>query len=112
SYQNSRSYSRSLAAMLQPGSFTDFNAHPEFDEAFELWTQGDRYRGLDMVRLWSFVLNIKHTLARCPGSLAEVGVYKGHSAAVLSCFAEKAGRKVYLADTFNGFTESQFEADF
>jgi hypothetical protein len=112
SYQHARSYSRSLAAMLQPTSFTDFSAHPEFDKAFELWTQGDRYRGLDMVRLWSFVLNIKHTLPRCPGSLAEVGVYKGHSAAVLSCFAEKAGRKVYLADTFDGFAESQFEADF
>lgn len=111
-YLCSNSYSRSLALMLQPGSYSDFRAHPEFDEAFERWTQGDRYRGLDMVRLWSFVLNIKHILSRCPGSLAEVGVYKGQSSAVLSYFAEKAARKVYLADTFDGFAESQFEPDF
>jgi hypothetical protein len=112
SNKSSRSYSQSLAAMLQPGSYTDFNAHPEFDEAFELWTQGDKHRGLDMVRLWSFVLNIKHTLARCSGSLAEVGVYKGHSAAVLRYFAESTARKIYLADTFSGFAEVQFETDF
>lgn len=109
SYQHELSYTKQLAAMLQPGSYTDFNAHPDFDEAFRLWTQGDRYRGLDVVRLWSFVLNLKHALSRCAGSVAEVGVYQGQSSAVLSYYAQMFGRRAYLADTFSGFADEQLE---
>lgn len=109
SYETRRSYTRKLAAVLQPCSYADFDAHPDFDEAFRRWTQNDRYRGLDFVRLWTFVLNLKHALSRCSGSLAEIGVYQGQSSAVLSYYAEKLARRVYLADTFEGFAEHQFE---
>lgn len=107
-----RSYNRNLVLTLQPCSYSDFQSHPEFDEAFDLWTQGDHFRGLDAARLWSLVLNVKHTLARTGGSVAELGVYKGESSAVLSHFAAKAARKMYLIDTFSGFPEHQFEDDF
>jgi|GEM_PF-1036402 len=108
-YVHEISYTRNLGLMLQPGSFTDFKKHPDFMEAFRLWTQRDPFRGLDLVRLWSLVLNVKHVLTRCTGSLAEVGVYQGQAAAVLSCYAKRFGRKIYLADTFQGFPEQQFE---
>ena len=54
-------------------------------------------------------MNLKHTLSRCSGSVAEIGVYQGQSSAVLSYYAEKFARKVYLADTFEGFAEHQCE---
>jgi hypothetical protein len=109
SYETSRSYTRNLAAMLQPAAFTDHGAHAEFDAAFQRWTQDDTFRGLDMGRIWSMVLNLKHVLSRCSGSVAELGVYKGQSSALLSHYAEMFGRKMYLADTFEGFGESQYE---
>jgi hypothetical protein len=109
SFDRSRSYNRHLALMLQPGSYTDFNAHVDFDEAFRRWVEDDTFRGLDIARVWTMVLNLKHVLQRSAGSVAELGVYKGQSAALLSFYAEMYGRKMYLADTFEGFAESQYE---
>src|SRR6478672_3182570 len=77
SFEQSRSYNRSLALTLQPCSYADFNTHSDFENAFDLWTQRDLFRGLDLGRLWSLVLNLKHTLKNCSGALAEVGVYQG-----------------------------------
>lgn len=107
--QSERTWTRKLAITLQPDSMSDFNAHPEFEEIFRLFTQGDRYRGMDLGRMWSLILNIKQTLNSVPGSLAEVGVYYGHSSAILSHYARTFGRKMYLADTFEGFAEEQYE---
>jgi hypothetical protein len=104
-------YSQRLAACLQPTSYAEFDKHPDFDEAFRRWTQEDTFRGLDMARIWSMVLNLKHVLSRSPGSVAELGVYKGQSSALLSYYAEMFGRTAYLADTFTGFAEQQFEED-
>lgn len=109
-YQSGPSYTKELALMLQPGSYTDFDAHPEFGEVFRLWTQNDSYRGLDIVRVWSLVINLKHVLGRCQGAVAELGVYKGQCSAVLSYYAQKFSRPMYLIDTFKGFAEAQFES--
>jgi O-methyltransferase len=110
-YEREVSYTNHLGLILQPNSFTDFRAHPDFAEAFRLWTQKDPFRGLDLARVWSMVLNVKHVLSKHAGSLAELGVYQGQSSALLSFYAEKFERKIYLADTFQGFAEQQFEAD-
>lgn len=110
-YEREVSYTNNLGLMLQPSSFSDFQAHPDFVEAFQLWTQKDPFRGLDFSRVWSLVLNVKHVLSKHAGSLAELGVYQGQSSAVLNFYAEKFGRKIYLADTFQGFAERQFEED-
>jgi O-methyltransferase len=110
-YEREVSYTKNLGLMLQPCSYTDFQAHPDFVEAFRLWTQKDSFRGLDFSRVWSLVLNVKHVLSTHAGSIAELGVYQGQSSAVLTFYAEKFGRKMYLADTFQGFSEGQFEED-
>jgi hypothetical protein len=105
------SYTKELAVAFQPGAFTDFGQHPEFHEAFSRFTREDAYRGMDIVRIWSLLLNAKYALSRCDGALAELGVYKGQCSAFLSLFAERFDRKMYLLDTFEGFNESQFEKD-
>lgn len=109
-YHHESSYTPDFGLMLQPCSFTDFQQHNEFPEIFRLYTQGDRFRGLDFARIWSLILNVKHALSRCSGAVAELGVYQGQSAALLSFYARLFARKVYLADTFSGFAQEQFEA--
>lgn len=37
------------------------------------------------------------------GDLAEIGVYRGHTAAVLATFARRIKRELWLLDTFQGF---------
>lgn len=90
-YQNEPSWTNKLALILQPASFSDFESHPDF------------------ARIWAMVLNLKNVLSKSPGSVAELGVYQGQSSALLGFYAEKFGRRMYLADTFQGFSEDQFE---
>lgn len=104
-------YTDNIGIMLQPSSQVDFNKHPEFVEAFRRWTQEDTFRGLDLVRVWSMVINVKWALSKCSGSIAELGVYRGQSSALLALYAEQFRRKIYLLDTFDGFAAHQHEED-
>jgi hypothetical protein len=83
----SESYTRRINFSFQPDSYADFDAHPEFATIFEKFTRDDRYRGMDIARLWSVALNVKVVLPRVDGAVAELGVYKGHMSAVLSHYA-------------------------
>jgi O-methyltransferase len=105
------SYTKTVALALLPQSYADFNRHTEFDEAFRRWTQEDNFRGLDFARVWSLALNCEHVLEGGAGSVAELGVYQGQSAALLSLYAERFSRSIYLCDTFTGFSEKQFDDD-
>jgi O-methyltransferase len=111
SYLHEPQNTKNIALCLQPTSFSEFGKHREFAEVSALFKQGDEFRGLDFVRIWSMILNIKHALAKCPGAVAELGVYRGQSSALLSYYAQAFMRKMYLADTFSGFAEEQFEED-
>jgi hypothetical protein len=104
-------YSKRLAITCQPQSRSDHGKHSDFDEAFRRYTQGDVGRGFDFARVWSLALNCEQALSRRQGSVAELGVYKGHCGAMLSLYAEQYGRKMYLCDTFDGFPEAQYEED-
>ena len=105
------SYTDSAALVLQPVAYSEFNAHNEFKELVARWTRPDPYSSLDFARLWAMALNCKRTLEHGSGALAELGVYRGQSASLLSYYAEKASRKLFLCDTFAGFPEEQFEAE-
>lgn len=109
-YERSVSYTRQAAISFLPASQTDFGQHPEFHEVFRRWTQKDPGRGLDIARVWSFMLNIKQVLSRTPGALAEVGVYHGQSSALLSFYAQAFDRGLYICDTFSGFDPAQIDA--
>ena len=78
---------------------------PEFRELYDAWIAGNRRcNGGDLTRLYAFILNIKHCLADgVAGDFAELGVWRGNSAAVLAHFAAQNDRNVYLFDTFTGF---------
>lgn len=60
----------------------------------------------DLPRLYSIILNLRRVFDdKVEGNLAEVGVYRGNTAAVLFRFCAKYGRKLELFDTFEGFDE-------
>ena len=88
-----------------PDAAYELQELPEFRELYELWVTGNRRcNGGDLARLYGFILNIKHCLADgVAGDFAELGVWRGNSAAVLAHFAAQHDRHVYLFDTFTGF---------
>jgi len=89
----------------QPDSYFLARQHAEFSDLFNRFTVANRRNnGGDIPRLWSLILNCKQVAAeKIPGDFAELGVWKGNSAAVLAHYAQQAGRSVYLFDTFSGF---------
>jgi hypothetical protein len=99
------SKSRALYSAYQPDSYYLGRAHSEFDELFRRFTAHNRLNnGGDIPRLWSLILNCKQIIEEgVPGDLAELGVWRGNTAAVLAYYAQTAGRRIYLLDTFQGF---------
>lgn len=91
------------------------NYRPDFDhdhgqlDAFPRfrsdWIKGNAANNLgDLTRLHMLALNLGHLIEEnIPGDFAELGVYKGNSAKILAEFSRRAGRKLYLFDTFSGF---------
>jgi len=58
----------------------------------------------DLPRLYAIVLNVRQLMEEhVPGDMAELGVFRGNSAAVLAHYARLHGRRVSLFDTFEGF---------
>jgi hypothetical protein len=63
----------------------------------------DRNAG-DLPRLYAIIFNAKQILNdSIEGDIAELGVYRGNSAAILAFYARRYRRKLYLIDTFEGF---------
>ena len=91
----------------QPDSHTAFQAHPEFEELQKRFsTHNKRNNAGDTTRLWSFMLNSKQILAESiEGDFAELGVWRGNTAAILAHYAEEHQRKVFLFDTYEGFSK-------
>ena len=88
-----------------PDAAYELHQLSEFRALYESWIVGNRQcNGGDLTRLYGFILNIKQCLADgVAGDFAELGVWRGNSAAVLAHFAAQNGRHVYLFDTFTGF---------
>ncbi len=90
-----------------PDAYTGFGGHPEFNGLFEKFRKHNRRNnGGDIARLWSLLLNVKQIDKEgIVGDFAEVGVWRGNTAAVLAYYAEQFGRDVFLFDTYEGFSE-------
>jgi Macrocin-O-methyltransferase (TylF) len=59
----------------------------------------------DMARFYCFCLIFDQIVKEgLTGDLAELGVYKGHTATVLAAFARQLGATAYLLDTYEGFS--------
>ena len=94
-----------LYVSYRPDFDISFKQHPEFGLLLQkwIWNNASNNSG-DIARLYSLILNVKQVLADgVPGDMAEVGVYRGNSAAVLAHYARANGRRLYLFDTFEGF---------
>lgn len=102
-----RSKSR-LYVAYRPDSDVDLDAHPELRVLSEKWIWNNLVNNAgDLPRLYAISLNIKQVMAEgVPGDFAELGVYRGNSAAVLAHYAREHHRSVYLFDTFEGFEDS------
>ncbi len=89
-----------------PDSLFIFNLHPEFRGLATRFVAHNRTNRGDAARLTAFVLNIKQVLADgVAGDFAELGVWRGNTAAVLAHYAALTGRQTFLFDTFEGFSE-------
>jgi hypothetical protein len=89
----------------KPDSHYIFRYFPEYNKLHRLWTSGNRTNNSgDISRLYMMHLNVTGVLeSGVEGAIAEVGVYRGNSAAVLATIARKHHRKTFLFDTFEGF---------
>jgi hypothetical protein len=79
--------------------------HPEFKGLYQSFFRGNAANnGGDAARLWGLMLNVKQVLKdNVLGDFAELGVWRGNTAAVLAHYASASARQVYLFDTFEGF---------
>ena len=60
----------------------------------------------DMARFYFFSLAFDQICKEeVAGDLAELGVYKGHTATLIATMARRLGRTAWLFDTFEGFSE-------
>ncbi len=80
----------------------------DFDRLHRLWVAGHDKRRFDLSRLYLLVANAEK-LERdgVPGAIAELGVWRGNSAAVLHALLPE--RELYLFDTFTGFDGKDLE---
>nr|WP_294504472.1 TylF/MycF/NovP-related O-methyltransferase [uncultured Rhodopila sp.] len=96
----------------RPDSDILYNRFPELKDLSQKWVHGNvNNNGGDLPRLYLLAMNVKHVLADgVVGDIAELGVYKGNSAALLAHYARTNGRTLYLFDTFDGFVPEDFSA--
>jgi hypothetical protein len=91
-----------LVLASKPQSDYVCNQLPELSRLQRYWVHGNLDNRADLLRLYAMALNARQLDAdRIEGDFAELGVYKGNSAKVLSTL--KGRRHLYLFDTFSGF---------
>jgi hypothetical protein len=80
---------------------------PELRETYKRWTRGNkRNNNGDASRFMALMLNLRQLQREgIEGDFAELGVWKGNSAAILAEFPAKTGKKLFLFDTFSGFDQ-------
>lgn len=90
-----------------PDSHNTFDAHPEFEKLFSKFIAHNRRNNAgDITRLWSLLLNIKQVISeKVDGDFAELGVWRGNTAAILADFAICNDREIFLFDTYSGFAD-------
>jgi len=89
----------------RPDSDVFSKLHPEITQLSEKWIKSNVTNNAgDLPRLYALIFNIKQVLdENVMGDMAELGVYRGNSAAFLAYYARIYRRSVFLFDTFEGF---------
>jgi len=80
---------------------------PNVRPLYARWIRGNRINNNgDAMRFMALILNLRQLEAdKIQGDFAELGVWKGNSAAILADFAARSGRHLFLFDTFSGFDQ-------
>lgn len=103
----------SLYLQYFPDSVYAFSDLPELDEVLARFVQGNEANnGGDIGRLIALLLNL-HALddQGVAGDVAELGVWRGNTAALLAAWAGQTGRQAFFLDTFAGFDERDARDD-
>ena len=89
----------------RPDSDAMYSIYPEIGHLAEAWTKDNEANNAgDLPRLYALILNVRQVMEEhVTGDMAELGVFRGNSAAVLAHYARLHGRRVSLFDTFEGF---------
>ena len=75
-----------------------------FQALQRLWITGNEKNRFDLARLFLLIANVEQTERDgVEGAVAELGVWKGNSAAILHALLPR--RELYLLDTFQGFDD-------
>ena len=92
-----------------PDSLRSF---PDLTDLYRRWIRGNRLNNNgDATRFMALILNLRQLSKEAiPGDFAELGVWRGNSAAILADFAAKSNRRLFLFDTFSGFDERDLVA--
>jgi O-methyltransferase len=94
----------------RPISHVKYRRSKHFDALLAAWLDPRMEEADDLGRFYFLADNVARTLARgIEGALAELGVWRGHSAKVLTGMAP--GRTLYLFDTFAGFLPGELPAN-
>jgi SAM-dependent methyltransferase len=103
-----RSYLGKYCVAYVPDSKADFGQHPELTHLWSKYTFSNRANnGGDFFRFFSLILNIKSVIGDdVKGDFAELGVWRGNTAAIMAHYARRSSRQLYLFDTFTGFSSS------
>jgi O-methyltransferase len=71
---------------------------------------GSSNNATDLARFYAFCLIFDQVEKDgLPGDVAELGVYKGHTATLLAKFVRRQQRTLYLLDTFEGFVSEDLQ---
>lgn len=94
--------SKSCFLAYYPPSVGSF---PNRMDLYRSWIRGDKIgKNGDASRFLGLMLNLRQLLDEAiDGDFAELGVWKGNSAAMLATFAAESGKRLFLFDTFGGF---------
>lgn len=80
---------------------------PNLTDLYRRWIRGNKTNNNgDEPRFMALLLNIRQLESEgIRGDFAELGVWKGNSAALLAHFAAQSNRRLFLFDTFSGFDQ-------
>lgn len=96
-------YSVNLHLYEKAGGRTDL------DRDLSSFVENSDLNRTDMARFHAFCLMFDQIgKERIPGDVAEIGVYRGHTASLLARFARRTERHAWLLDTFEGFKDDDF----
>jgi Macrocin-O-methyltransferase (TylF)/Transposase len=102
--------SNSCFLAYYPPSVSSF---PERVDLYRRWIRGNKINNNgDASRFMGLMLNLRQLLnEEIDGDFAELGVWKGNSAAILAEYAAQSGKRLFLFDTFSGFDRRDLIGD-